>query len=92
MHRWIPRPQELMLPTTSMTNNFERERLDDPTSRWVFSDRTVPETQNVPTDHADLMVRYILELQSGRAIPLRVACAMIPRGRGRLYTLSRVRS
>jgi mono/diheme cytochrome c family protein len=64
MRRWIPNPPA-MQPTTKMTNDFLREKPDDPHSRWIY--KTVfPEGDGVTADHVDLMIRYLFTLPEAK--------------------------
>jgi hypothetical protein len=48
-----------------MTNDFLREKPDDPHSRWIY--KTVfPEGDGVTADHVDLMIRYLFTLPEAK--------------------------
>jgi hypothetical protein len=57
MERWITNPQQIAPGTAMPSGLFRRD-----TDRWMFSGPVPASFQNYTGDHADLLVRYMLQL------------------------------
>ena len=62
MERWITNPQQIA-PGTAMPSGLFRRDGD----RWVFSGPLPASFQGYTGDHADLLVRYMLQLDGRRS-------------------------
>ena len=57
--RWMLDPQQISPGTAMPSGLFKR---DDGHERWVFAGPTPPSFEGYPRDHAQLLVRYMLQL------------------------------